>query len=186
MSRSRGGFQVTVSPPMRMSPAVTSSSPAIIRRVVVFPQPDGPTRMQNSRSRMVSSIPATASTSPKRLTTRSRTTSAMVGVGRRSDGAKLLLGVVHGGADGFALRHFEVLVDVGVVLGCRAVGADRVADHRALAGGDEAVVGAVVPAQHLVGHGLLEELLPVGEDVADLLAPEADLPFLVEHVCAES
>src|SRR5581483_5725756 len=63
---------------MRMSPAVTSSRPAIILRVVVFPQPEGPTRMQSSRSRTVSSIPATTSVSPNRLTTLSRTTFAIV------------------------------------------------------------------------------------------------------------
>src|SRR3954467_8202836 len=94
---------------MRMSPAVTSSRPAIIRQVVVFPQPDGPTRIQNSRSRTVRSMPATTSVSPKRLTTRSRTTSAM-GVGlfsrEASDRAQLLFGVVHRRADGLALRHF--------------------------------------------------------------------------------
>src|SRR4051812_20801977 len=101
MSRSRGAFQVTVSPPMRMSPAVTSSRPAIIRSVVVFPHPDGPTRMQNSRSRTVRSMPATTSVSPNRLTTLSRTTSAI-----GSDGPQLLLGVVHRGADRLPLRHF--------------------------------------------------------------------------------
>src|SRR5689334_15421505 len=91
---------------MRMSPAVTSSRPAIIRRVVVLPQPDGPTRMQNSRSRTVRSMPATTSVSPKRLTTRSRTTSAMVWVftPEPSDCPQLLFRVVHCRADGLPLR----------------------------------------------------------------------------------
>ena len=63
---------------MRMSPAVTSSRPAIIRNVVVFPHPLGPTRMTNSWSRTVRSMPATARVSPNLFSTRSRRTSAMI------------------------------------------------------------------------------------------------------------
>ena len=37
-------------PPMRRTPLVMSSSPAIIRSAVVLPQPDGPTRTMNSPS----------------------------------------------------------------------------------------------------------------------------------------
>src|SRR5436305_1545522 len=43
-----------------MSPEVTSSSPAIMRKVVLLPQPEGPTRTTNSRSAMSRSIPCTA------------------------------------------------------------------------------------------------------------------------------
>src|SRR5262249_44506896 len=52
MSRSFGDFWLTTSPSMRSSPEVMSSSPAIMFRVVDFPQPDGPTRMMNSPSTM--------------------------------------------------------------------------------------------------------------------------------------
>src|SRR6266851_2267164 len=43
-----------------MSPEVTSSSPAIMRKVVLLPQPEGPTKTTNSRSAMSRSIPCTA------------------------------------------------------------------------------------------------------------------------------
>ena len=35
-------------PAMKMSPAVMLSKPAIMRSVVVFPQPDGPRKAMNS------------------------------------------------------------------------------------------------------------------------------------------
>src|SRR5437588_13112925 len=60
MSRSLGGTSFTTSPPMRISPSVMSSRPAIMRSVVVLPQPDGPTSTTNSLSRMSRSIPRTA------------------------------------------------------------------------------------------------------------------------------
>src|SRR5262249_35380072 len=60
MSRSRGETPFTTSPSMAIAPAVGSSSPAIIRRAVVFPQPDGPTRTMNSPSAMVQVSASTA------------------------------------------------------------------------------------------------------------------------------
>ncbi len=50
MSRSFGERSVTCVSSIQISPAVTSSSPASIRRIVDFPQPDGPTRTMNSPS----------------------------------------------------------------------------------------------------------------------------------------
>ena len=44
--RRTGGSPTTFSPPIRMVPAVGSSWPAIMRRIVVLPQPDGPSRQQ--------------------------------------------------------------------------------------------------------------------------------------------
>ena len=44
-------LKVTSSPPSRMRPPVGSSSPAIMRSVVVLPQPEGPSRQKNSPSR---------------------------------------------------------------------------------------------------------------------------------------
>src|ERR671920_2564799 len=55
-----------------------SSRPAIIRRAVDFPQPDGPTKTTNSPSGMSRFILSTATTSsPKTLVTSSRVTSAI-------------------------------------------------------------------------------------------------------------
>jgi len=54
---------------MRISPEVTSSSPAIIRSIVDLPQPDGPTSTTNSSSAISRLSPCTTSTAPKRLTT---------------------------------------------------------------------------------------------------------------------
>ena len=47
-SRSRGPSSLARLPLMRNSPLEMSSSPAIIRSVVDFPQPDGPTKTMNS------------------------------------------------------------------------------------------------------------------------------------------
>src|SRR6185312_4914554 len=77
MSRSFGGTSLTTSPPIKMSPPVMSSRPAIMRSVVDLPQPDGPTRTTNSWSAMSRSMPRTASTSSYFLITLRRFTSAM-------------------------------------------------------------------------------------------------------------
>src|SRR5215475_14719878 len=77
MSRSFGGTSLTTSPPIRMSPPEISSRPAIILSVVDLPQPEGPTRTTNSWSEISRSMPRTASTSSKRLTTLRSFTSAM-------------------------------------------------------------------------------------------------------------
>src|SRR5580698_1494209 len=79
MSRSRGGRLLTTRSPMRISPLVTSSSPAIMRSAVVLPQPEGPTRQMNSPSLMSRLSLSTASAPPPsyRLVRSSRTTPAM-------------------------------------------------------------------------------------------------------------
>src|SRR6201999_3492423 len=77
MSRSLGGTSLTRSPPIMISPSVMSSSPAIIRKVVDLPQPDGPTSTTNSWSAMSRSMPRTASTSSYLLITLRNDTSAM-------------------------------------------------------------------------------------------------------------
>ena len=48
MSRSFGGTRFTTFDPIAISPSEISSSPAIIRKSVDLPQPDGPTSTQNS------------------------------------------------------------------------------------------------------------------------------------------
>ena len=50
MSRSLGSTSFISLSPMYSSPPVISSRPAIIRRVVDLPQPEGPTSTMNSLS----------------------------------------------------------------------------------------------------------------------------------------
>jgi hypothetical protein len=49
-NRSLGRTSFTNLSPIYISPEVASSNPAIARKVVVFPQPDGPTKTANSLS----------------------------------------------------------------------------------------------------------------------------------------
>src|SRR5262245_29099724 len=58
---------VTSRSPKRIHPAVGSMNPAIIRSSVVFPQPDGPSRKNNSPALIVRSIESTATVPPKCL-----------------------------------------------------------------------------------------------------------------------
>src|SRR6185312_2122240 len=53
---------------MMRSPLVCCSSPQMMRRKVVFPQPDGPSKTMNSPSGTVSVMPFTAATPPNILT----------------------------------------------------------------------------------------------------------------------
>src|ERR687897_1690137 len=77
MSRSLGCLSLTRWPPMRNSPEVMSSSPAIMLSVVDFPQPEGPTRMMNSPSAISRSSSCTATVpSGNDLVTLSSTMSA--------------------------------------------------------------------------------------------------------------
>src|SRR5436190_18582887 len=76
MSRSLGVRSLTTSPSIRISPSVSASSPANIRRTVVLPHPDGPTRIMNSPSRISRSKSWTAAVSPKRFATPLKTISA--------------------------------------------------------------------------------------------------------------
>src|SRR5439155_7302533 len=77
MSRSLGGTSFTIRSPIFNSPEEISSRPAIIRRLVVFPHPEGPTRTMNSPSLMARFRSLTASTSPYFLVTWSNVTVAM-------------------------------------------------------------------------------------------------------------
>src|SRR6266581_3718728 len=68
MPRARGGTSPsTHSPPMKISPELGRSRPAIIRSRVVLPHPDGPSSTKNSPARMDRSTPSTAWKSPNRL-----------------------------------------------------------------------------------------------------------------------
>src|SRR5882724_11457937 len=60
-----GGTSLDRTPSMKRSPPVISSSPAMSLSRVDLPQPDGPTKTQNSRSSIPSDTPLMMSTSPK-------------------------------------------------------------------------------------------------------------------------
>src|SRR5215217_1466649 len=77
-SRSFGESWLTSRPPMRSSPSVMSSSPAIMFKHVDLPEPEGPTRMTNSPSAMSRLTSSTAMVpSVKSLVTWSKTMPAM-------------------------------------------------------------------------------------------------------------
>ena len=64
MSRSFEGTWFTTRSPILTVPAVMLSSPATIRRAVVFPHPDGPTSTMNSPSSTSRSKSLTAGAAP--------------------------------------------------------------------------------------------------------------------------
>src|SRR6478609_3530856 len=78
MSRSIGGTSLTTVLPILISPSVMASSPAIMRRVVVLPQPDGPTKTMNSLSRICRSTSFTTCVVSKNLLSLVSVTSAMI------------------------------------------------------------------------------------------------------------
>ncbi len=64
MSRSAGPTSFTTRPSIEAVPWVIVSSPAIMRKSVDLPQPDGPTSTQSDLSAIEISTPFTASTPP--------------------------------------------------------------------------------------------------------------------------
>jgi hypothetical protein len=64
MPRLDGGTSLTTMPSISSVPPVISSSPAIIRRSVDLPQPEGPTKTMNSPCRISRSTPWITSTAP--------------------------------------------------------------------------------------------------------------------------
>src|SRR5512133_2345516 len=67
MSRCDARLNVTSSPSSRILPDEGSSRPAIMRSVVVLPQPDGPSSTKNSPSAIRNDESRTAVKSPKRF-----------------------------------------------------------------------------------------------------------------------
>ena len=63
-SRSVAGSCVTSAPPIDMRPLVAISSPAIMRNVVVLPQPDGPSSVTSLPASMVKETSLTAGVVP--------------------------------------------------------------------------------------------------------------------------
>src|SRR5580765_6101263 len=75
MSRSIGWSPFTTREPIRISPSVSSSRPAVSRSTVVLPEPDGPTRTSSSPSAISRSTWSTATVpSSKTLVTPSSVT----------------------------------------------------------------------------------------------------------------
>src|ERR1700761_2548982 len=70
-------MSLTRSPPISRSPLVCRSSPQIMRRNVVLPQPEGPSKTMNSPFGTLSEMPFTAGTSPNFLTMSLVTTAAI-------------------------------------------------------------------------------------------------------------
>ena len=64
MSRSLGITSLTTRPPIEISPPEIISRPAIIRRSVDLPQPEGPTRTTNWPSSMSTLTPCMTCTEP--------------------------------------------------------------------------------------------------------------------------
>ena len=73
--RLSGVRRVTSRPSMRILPSVTSSSPAMSRSTVDFPQPEGPSSTTNFPDSARKLTASTAFTRPKRFVTFSRTIS---------------------------------------------------------------------------------------------------------------
>src|SRR6266851_6229233 len=82
--RRYGGTCVSRRPPSRISPAVADSKPAIIMRVVVLPEPLGPSSVRNSPDATVREMSSTARTAPNVLDTATSSSSAPWGVLMRS------------------------------------------------------------------------------------------------------
>ena len=76
-SRSDGASVVTSRPPMATRPALVPSRPAMMRRSVDLPQPEGPTKTANSPSATSRDTSDSAAWAPKRFPTPRRLTSAM-------------------------------------------------------------------------------------------------------------
>ncbi len=83
-------------PAMRTTPALGAVKPPMMFSVVVFPQPDGPSRQKNSPSRMSRSRGCKATASPKFLVTPrssiafARSPVSAAGVARSSSTGKLV------------------------------------------------------------------------------------------------
>src|SRR3954470_5957610 len=169
MLRSIGCMSLTTRPPMRISPSVSSSRPAVRRRTVVLPEPDGPTSTSSSPSSISRSTPSTATAPPgKTLVTPWSVTSAI------SAPFRVLRDQVAVPERAALRRPFEVLeVDrddpkapVVAVLPLEVVEQrpDVVAAH-VDTGRDRTLDGLDVAAEVRDALGILDHGLPVGHGV---------------------
>src|SRR5580765_812550 len=78
MSRSIGWTSLTTRPPMRISPSVSSSRPAVKRRTVVLPEPEGPTSTSSSPSAISRSTLSTAVAPPGKTFVTSRSVTSAI------------------------------------------------------------------------------------------------------------
>src|SRR4029453_14280293 len=86
--RARGGRSLTTCPSMRTSPALGSSSPAVVRSRVVLPHPEGARGGRSAPPSVARSMPSTALTRPPSNCLPSpRTSTTLVTAGRRSRAA---------------------------------------------------------------------------------------------------
>src|SRR5918996_5087507 len=83
--RARAGRWSTGRPASRISPSLANSSPATMRKVVVLPQPDGPSRQTTSPAPTSRSTASTATNRSKRLVT---LRSSMSAIASAPDGAE--------------------------------------------------------------------------------------------------
>src|SRR5712692_3255656 len=97
--RDRGSSLVMFCSPIQISPASGVSRPATIRKVVVLPQPDGPTRQSRVPSGTSSERSRTAGTVPKERDRFSKRTDAigLRGLDRHGFGQGLDLQVLFAG-----------------------------------------------------------------------------------------
>src|SRR5215208_1285140 len=98
---------LTIRSPITMRPVSLCSSPAIIRRVVVLPQPDGPSSVSRRPSATASDTSATARTPPKLFPTFSTWTPGIrvLLVDRLRELEHLVLELGVGRAEELELRH---------------------------------------------------------------------------------
>src|SRR5919106_130084 len=141
---------LTRCPSIRISPDEMSSSPAIMRRSVDLPQPDGPTKTQNSPCSARRSTPCTTSASPKRLITRSSSSVAMLLDARARDPGRdvaLQEGEDEGDRQEREHGHREQVVPLGRKLA--AEGVERQLERELLAAGQhDQRPEKIVPAPH--------------------------------------
>src|SRR5882672_11736199 len=100
-TNSPAGASLTTRPPITIEPVSLRSSPATMRKVVVLPQPEGPSRVTNSPCSIERSMPSTAFTSAKCRLTSCRETLGMTALledllGELEHG---VLPLWHGGAE---------------------------------------------------------------------------------------
>src|SRR5207342_3601706 len=121
MCRALGGRCVTTCPPMRTSPSVGCSRPAMSRSKVVLPQPDGPSRTRYSPSPVTRSMPSTAAVCPNSLRNDLVSTTAIGVTSCRGAGSRVLshqalgpplgvngLALLGGGRDGLLRRRLAL------------------------------------------------------------------------------
>src|SRR3989338_10795222 len=124
MSRSFGGTSLTSLPPMKTLPPVTSSRPAIMRRIVVLPQPEGPTSTTNSRRSTLRLQSITAWIPPAYVfVTFARLTCAIEEFGELGE-LRLQLLAVHDPVDHAVLKQ-----ELGGLETLRQLLTDRLLDH---------------------------------------------------------